>query len=336
VAGFPIREEVGEPIRVTFAPKAYAEVVSLSKMNLNKEICGVLAGEFCEDDYGMYVFVGAVIEGSSADQGAAHVTYTQETWNEIHERMEKDYRNYEIVGWYHTHPGFGVSFSDMDLFIQENFFAGRGQIAFVSDPLGGEEAICVNTPKGIENLKRFWVDDRQRDCTFKRDASPGGSVQSAQVSEAIESMEQRLRQTLQSVDALRATFYRFLTILGMMVAVGIVFWISNIVYSRWTADTSPPKVQTFSRGAAKVGGKWCWVGSKVVALPVPPNVAAALREEERRQFLAAEEKRKAATQPASQASGGIKLAPATQPAPKTGTQPSGAPGNDITPKDSTP
>ena len=35
----------------------------------------------------------------------------------------------KIVGWYHTHPGFGVEFSEMDLFIQQNFFGGPAQIA---------------------------------------------------------------------------------------------------------------------------------------------------------------------------------------------------------------
>jgi len=331
---FPIREEVDEPIRVTFAPKAYAEVVSLVKGNLDAEICGVLAGEFCEDDYGMYVFVRAVIEGSAAEQGAAHVTYTQETWNEIHQRMEKDYPRYEIVGWYHSHPGFGVAFSDMDLFIQENFFAGRGQIAFVSDPLGGEEAICVNTPGGIKNVSRFWVDDRRRQCSVKSDASPGGSVDGARVTQALESMEQRLRQALQSADALRTSYYRFLGVVGMLVAVGILFLIGDTIYRRWTADVTPPRAQAFSPDPVKIGGKWCWVRAKLVGQEVPRKLAAALWEEERQQFLKAEKKRQgkstSGTRPVSPP------AAKTQPVRKTETAPPVGPGKDETGKESTP
>ena len=311
------------------------------KGNLEAEICGVLVGEFCEDDYGLYVSVRAVIEGSGADQGAAHVTYTQETWNKIHERMDEDYSRYEIVGWYHSHPGFGVAFSDMDLFIQENFFAGRGQIAFVSDPLGGEEAICVNSPDGIKNVSRFWVDDRQRQCSGVKSAgSSGEPVEGAKVAAAIESMEQRLRQALQSVDALRTTYYRFLAVVGMLLAVGVVFWIGDMVYARWTAGAMPPKVQAFSPGAVKVGGKWCWVAAKLIAREVPPEMRAALQEAERRQFLAMEQIRQAqppaTTAPASRPSTGTRPPAGTQPARKTETAPPVGPGKNKTGKDGTP
>jgi proteasome lid subunit RPN8/RPN11 len=336
---FPIREEIDEPIRVTFSPKAYAEVVSQTKTNLDTEICGVLAGQFCEDDYGMYVFVRAVIEGSAAEKGVAHVTYTQETWTEIHERMEKDYPHYDIVGWYHSHPGFGVAFSDMDLFIQENFFAGRGQIAYVSDPLGGEEAICVNTPSGIEHASRFWVDDRQRKCSAKTTASsPGGQIEGASVVEALESVEQRLRQTLQSVDALRTSYHRFLGMVGMMIAVGILFGIGYVIFEKWNADTTPPRIQTFAQGPVKVGGKWRWISSTVVTRDVPPQVASALRERERQEFIAAELKRqgKSGSPAASQPGAGAKSTgkpPADQ---KTKTTPPVESDKAKTPKDSTP
>jgi len=319
---FPIREEIDEPIRVTFSPEAYAELISLAKAKLDTEICGVLAGEFCQDDYGMYLFVGAVIEGSTAEQGAAHVTYTQETWNEIHQRMDSEYRKYEIVGWYHTHPGFGVSFSDMDLFIQENFFSGPGQIAYVSDPLGGEEAICVNTAGGVKNVSQFWVDDRPRRCSGAKPDSSGGSADTVRLAEAVESMEQRLRQTLQSVDALRTNYYRFLGLLGMIVALGVTFWIGLSIHRMWTADDTPPQIQSFSQAPVKVGGKWCWIGSKVVALDMSPQHQAQLQELERAQFLAAETKRQenssapAATQPttrpatrAATPSGAISITP---------------------------
>src|SRR5260370_28351362 len=45
----------------------------------------------------------------------------------------------KIVGWYRSHPGFGVFLSEHDLFIQENFFSGPHQVAWVYDPHTDEE-----------------------------------------------------------------------------------------------------------------------------------------------------------------------------------------------------
>jgi proteasome lid subunit RPN8/RPN11 len=39
------------------------------------------------------------------------------------------------VGWYHTHPGFGIFLSNMDLFIHRNFFPQKWHIALVLDPV---------------------------------------------------------------------------------------------------------------------------------------------------------------------------------------------------------
>src|SRR6185436_11598002 len=132
------------------------------KESLDKEICGVLVGDVCEDDEGSFVHIKAIIRGDSAQQGSTHVTYTQETWTASHKTMEERYRKLQIVGWYHSHPGYGVQFSEMDRFIQKNFFSGPTQLGLVIDPLGGDVSICVNTDAGLENIGQFWVDGREQ------------------------------------------------------------------------------------------------------------------------------------------------------------------------------
>ena len=41
----------------------------------------------------------------------------------------------DIVGWYHTHPDFGIFLSSHDLFIHRHFFAQTLQVAYVVDPI---------------------------------------------------------------------------------------------------------------------------------------------------------------------------------------------------------
>ena len=121
---FPGPRGAQATLRVAVDRKANAELIAHAKESLNAEICGVLAGRVCTDDEGTFVHVEAAVRGSAASGGSTHVTFTHATWNAIHQTMEREHPELRIVGWYHSHPGFGVEFSEMDLFIQKNFFPG--------------------------------------------------------------------------------------------------------------------------------------------------------------------------------------------------------------------
>ena len=113
------------------------------KTSLEAEICGVLVGNVYRDAQGPYVLVHASIRGDSADSRNAQVTFKAETWTHIQQSMERDHPNARIVGWYHTHPGFGIFLSGMDLFIQDHFFNLPWQIALVYDPQSEEEGVFI-------------------------------------------------------------------------------------------------------------------------------------------------------------------------------------------------
>jgi proteasome lid subunit RPN8/RPN11 len=67
----------------------------------------------------------------------ASVTYTPESWRYVNDRLAQLYPDDTavIVGWYHTHPGFGIFLSGMDRFIHHNFFTQIWHVALVLDPL---------------------------------------------------------------------------------------------------------------------------------------------------------------------------------------------------------
>ena len=118
---FPGPGGVKVALRVAMTKDAYADISAHAAGSLDAEICGVLAGAQCEDDDGPFLKVSAAVRGDTARKGSTHVTFTHETWDVIHKTMEKDHPKLDIVGWYHSHPGFGVEFSEMDIFIQKNF-----------------------------------------------------------------------------------------------------------------------------------------------------------------------------------------------------------------------
>jgi proteasome lid subunit RPN8/RPN11 len=105
------------------------------------EVCGVLVGNVYRDEQGPYLYIADAIRGDRASGLAAQVTFTAETWSAIQTVMDRDHPDERIVGWYHTHPGFGVFLSGMDLFIQDHFFNLPWQVALVYDPIGGDEGM---------------------------------------------------------------------------------------------------------------------------------------------------------------------------------------------------
>jgi proteasome lid subunit RPN8/RPN11 len=107
------------------------------------EICGVLVGNVYHDPSGPWLYIQHAIEGNHATGRAAQVTFTAETWEHIQSIMDRDHPDQRIVGWYHTHPGFGIFLSDMDVFIQENFFPEPWQVALVYDPKAREEGLFL-------------------------------------------------------------------------------------------------------------------------------------------------------------------------------------------------
>ena len=121
------------------------------------EICGVLIGQ----DRDHRIEVAACIEGQNADEAGAHVTFTQDTWEHIYAVKDKRYPDERIVGWYHSHPGFGIFLSDHDTFIHRNFFSSPGQVAWVFDPQSDEEGCFGWVGDRIERLTRIAVVDRR-------------------------------------------------------------------------------------------------------------------------------------------------------------------------------
>src|SRR6202140_3953038 len=121
------------------------------------EVCGVLIGQ----DRDQRVEVAACIQGQNADEAGAHVTFTQDTWEHIYAVKDKKYPNERIVGWYHSHPGFGIFLSDHDTFIHKNFFSAPEQVAWVFDPHSDEEGCFGWLGKRLERLSEIAITDRK-------------------------------------------------------------------------------------------------------------------------------------------------------------------------------
>jgi hypothetical protein len=223
--------------------------------------------------------------------------------------MDQDYPKLSIVGWYHSHPGFGVEFSDMDLFIQKNFFRSPTQVGMVTDPLGGDVAMIVETPGGIEYISKFWVDGREHRCKVPAremestgSSEGGGTVSTGALERRIESLETRMGQLIQASDDMRAWFYRIILSVAMVTGFMVVLWIGWAIYqSYFNRFKLPESMGTYPR-IIEINGKPTLVYLELKAWDVPKDLADSWFEKELEKRIDEAKKGQATTQPSTKPS----------------------------------
>ncbi len=101
------------------------------------ELGGILLGKECVDQATgqPFVWITQALEAKHYANTQASFTYTHDSWEEITRERDRLHPDCDIVGWYHTHPSFGIFLSHHDLFIHQNFFSQPLQVAYVVDPI---------------------------------------------------------------------------------------------------------------------------------------------------------------------------------------------------------
>lgn len=164
-------------LRVEFASEVLQQIRQHAGSSMQAEICGVLIGDSGDG----VTRVSARIPGEGAAQGGAHVTFTQDAWEHIFKIKDKDFPDASVVGWYHSHPGFGIFLSDYDLFIHGNFFNAPHQVAWVCDPHSNDEGCFGWLGTEVVPLNEVTVIRKENAAQF--DASPEGPPSDREVSE---------------------------------------------------------------------------------------------------------------------------------------------------------
>lgn len=99
------------------------------------ELGGVMLGRQRVDAQGNpFVVIQESLRAEHYHATKGSFTFTHDTWSEITRRRAEFHPELEMVGWYHTHPGWNVFLSGMDNFICDNFFNRPLDVALVIDP----------------------------------------------------------------------------------------------------------------------------------------------------------------------------------------------------------
>jgi len=125
--------ELPVPNWILIEPDTLSKIEDHAYSILDAEVGGMLFGSI---ENGTTTIKGMVpAHTKSVDQ--ISLTFTHEVWERILSDGGRLFPDSTIIGWYHTHPSFGLFLSEYDAFIQRNFFGSKGQLALVIDPIEG-------------------------------------------------------------------------------------------------------------------------------------------------------------------------------------------------------
>jgi len=115
------------------------DIESHALSNTKVELGGVLLGGQYEDQSGQpFVVITDSLRAEHYQASKGSFKFTHDTWSDITRKRDEFPPETGMVGWYHTHPGFGVFLSSMDMFICRNFFNKPQDVALVVDPCRGD------------------------------------------------------------------------------------------------------------------------------------------------------------------------------------------------------
>jgi proteasome lid subunit RPN8/RPN11 len=142
---------VGEPVAlvhdtdlgarpdVRIDAEVHRDIEGFALANRNRECAGLLLGSVDSEGKVRIIHVSAAIPAQSAVGTRASVRIPLSAWEEMLRVRDLEYDDLRILGWFHTHAGWGVFMSDADIFIHRHFFPHPNMVAYVLDPTTGRD-----------------------------------------------------------------------------------------------------------------------------------------------------------------------------------------------------
>ena len=145
----------------------YVDVDAMSDMeqhaltDTDVELGGVmLGGQYVDQNGNPFVLITDSIRAQHYESTKGSFKFTHETWSDISRQREEFPDDLQMVGWYHTHPGWGVFLSGMDMFICDNFFNKPLDVALVIDPCKQDRGMFMwldSTASRVRRTSGFYL-----------------------------------------------------------------------------------------------------------------------------------------------------------------------------------
>jgi len=126
-----------EDLHIFLTERILREVVDWSNTDLDHELGGVFVGDLYSHRGMPYLEVAGYIRAAHYRNTAASFRFTHDSFSAISREKEQRFNDRPVVGWHHTHPGYGIFLSGTDMFSHRSFFNLPWMFAMVVDPRAG-------------------------------------------------------------------------------------------------------------------------------------------------------------------------------------------------------
>lgn len=126
-----------EPVVTVFVTRpAIQEFWNEANRDLDNEMGGWMLGKYRVDKITgeAFVIVDTILPVQYAIHGSSFLRFTTQSQIYLRNRMDEDYPEKDLVGWFHTHPKMSVFLSSYDTWLHQNFFPEIWQVALVIEP----------------------------------------------------------------------------------------------------------------------------------------------------------------------------------------------------------
>ncbi len=117
----------------------HRQIEEFAFLDRNTECAGLLLGKVTFEGPIRVIHITAAILAEDAIGTRTSVKFTREAWEEMLHVKDSEYSSLRVVGWFHTHAGWGLFMSDSDIFIHRHYFRHSDMVAYVLDPSTGRD-----------------------------------------------------------------------------------------------------------------------------------------------------------------------------------------------------
>lgn len=123
-----------EDLKIFISRRVLQAIVDYSASDTAYEVGGFLIGDLYCHRAVEFIEIEGFIEAEHALQSPASLRFTHDTFESRTRRMEREFPGRKVVGWHHTHPGYGVFLSTTDTYTHRTHFNLPWMVALVVDP----------------------------------------------------------------------------------------------------------------------------------------------------------------------------------------------------------
>jgi len=128
-----------------------------TESNIQREAGGLVMGDFCVHGDVPFTWIEVAIPAEKAAGSPGSLRFTPEAILEIDRQRETHYPHLRPVGWYHSHPGFGIFLSGRDLDVHRTIFTEGSFVAIVLDPVHHTKGVFAWVGDDVAGPVAYWV-----------------------------------------------------------------------------------------------------------------------------------------------------------------------------------